>query len=265
MSLTYGFCLGPETTMYTAKQFSEAIHNAFGDGVCEWGSKFAASVNGLTLTVGTGYGLVAGYFVESDEPLQIPIQPGPSHADRTDLLALQADESTRKATLLLLPGTSPDPPPPSLYTVPLYSLHVKRGATSLLPDDLTDLRTFVPPLSAVSADALRAYGFVTSGIDQEIARLLSLSQQVVDKGNTAIDHINATIENKNAGPGLGDLQTAHGHSEPTAQWLLCDGTPVPAAYPALSTLLNGTLPHVIPKDSRFPTYIFAGWPAEGGA
>lgn len=264
MALTYGFCLGPETTLYTAKQFSEAIHNAFGDGVCDWGSKFETSVSGISLTVGTGYGLLAGYFVKNDEPLQIAVQPGPSHADRTDLLALQADETTRKATLLLLPGTTPDSLPQDLYTVPLYSLHVQRGATSLLPADLTDLRPFVPPLSEVSADALRAFSFVTGGIDLEINRILGLGQLVIDKGDAAIDRINAVIENKNAGPGLGDLQTAHDHPEPIAQWLLCDGTPVPAAYPSLATLLSGPLPNITQADPRFPTYIFAGAPQKGG-
>ncbi len=263
MALTYGFCLGSDTTLYTAKQFSEAVHKAFGDGVCEWGKKFETSVNGLSLTVGTGFGLVAGHWVKNDEPLQISVQPGPSHTDRTDLLVLQADEKARTATLALLPGTAPDALPDEPYIVPLYSLHVQRGATSLLPDDLTDLRAFVPPLSAVSADALRAYDFVSGGIDREIARILGLSQQVVDKGSAAIEHINAVMENKNAGPGIGELQTAHDHPLPVLQWLLCDGRPVPAAYPALSALLGGTLPHIIPDDSRFPTYIFAGKPQEG--
>lgn len=265
MSLTYGFCLGPEITLYTAKQFSEPLCSAFGDGVCAWGSRFETSVNGIRLTVGTGYGMVAGRYVKNDEPLQIAVQPGPSHGDRTDLLALQADESTRQAALVLLPNTTPDSLPADPPTVPLYSLHVKRGATSLLPDDLADLRTFLPPLSDISVDALRAYAYVTGGIDLEVNRILALGQLVIDKGDAAINRINAAIEKKNAGPSLGDLQTAYAHPEPILQWLLCDGSAVPPAYPSLAALLSGPLPRITPTDARFPTYIFAGKPAPGGA
>lgn len=264
MAITYGFCLGPDNTMYTAGEFSEAFGKAFGDGVCEWGRRFETDVNGLALSVGTGYGLAAGRWVCNDEPLQIAVRPGPSHADRTDLLALQADRPARKATLALLPDTGPDNLPAEPYTVPLYSLHVKRGATSLLPGDLTDLRTFVPPLSAVSADALRAYNFVTGGIDQEIARILGLGQQIIDKGTAAIEHINTVIESQNAGPGLGELQTSHSRPAPISQWLLCDGSPTPALYPVLAALIGDKLPRIVPRDPRFPTYIFAGPPTEGG-
>lgn len=157
MALTYGFCLGPEDTLYTAEEFSEAMAKAFGDGVCQVGSKFETAANGMALTVGTGYGRVAGRWVQNDEPLQIPVQPGPNHADRTDILALQADLNARSATLALLPGADLDNLPDGVKLLPLYSLHVKRGATSLLPADLTDLRTYAPPLSAGCADALRAY------------------------------------------------------------------------------------------------------------
>jgi len=262
MALTYGFCLGPENTMYTSAEFAEAFSRVFGDGVCDWGSVFEATAEGLQLTVGTGFGLTAGYWVKNDEPLTLTVPPAYNHADRTDFLVLQADLPARKARLTLIENADPADLPAEPHTVPLWQVYVKRGATNLLPGDLTDLRIQIPPLSSISADALRAYDFVTGGIDREVERILSLGQQVVDKGTAAIEQIDAVIESKNAGPGLGELQTAHDHPAPIAQWLLCDGSPVPETFPALSAILDGTLPHIDPIDPRFPTYIFAGEPQQ---
>lgn len=265
MAFTYGFCLGEESRMYTSAEFSEAFSHVFGDGVCQWGSRFEASVSGLSLTLGSGFALAAGYWLKNDDPFALAVAPALHYADRTDLCAIQVDMDARKVSLAVLPSTSQDALPTSPYTIPLYSIRVKRGATNLLPEDLSDLRGYVPTLSSVTANALRAYGFITTGIDQKVARILGLGQALIDKGDKAIASLDAAIKRKGAGAVVGDLCTARFQPPPGEQWLLCDGSAIPAAYPALSTLLDGKLPRIIQAAPRISTYIFAGEPQEGGA
>ena len=131
----------------------------------------------------------------------------------------------------------------------------------MTPDDVTDLREDgdlcgrVVPLSAVAGDVLRVYGFLTGGVDAEVARLIGLSNTVIEKANAAILELDKQIQQAGGGAEIGELMTAR-HPPSEAGWLLCDGGEVPAAYPALSALLGGTLPE-IPGD-RYKTYIFGG-------
>lgn len=253
--------------MYNSVQFSDAFHAVVGDGVSSKGSRFSATVNGFTVRVGSGYALAAGRWLENDELLDMPIKASGDNEDRTDALVVQVDYQARKATLDVLVDVDPNKLQDSLnnedeYRVVLYLIRIRRGATALTPDDITDVRTNsdfcgnVVPLSAISGDVLYVYNFLLSGIDREVDRVLDLSRNLVDKANEEIAKLDAAIQQTGGGPKIGELQTVRG--SPVSGWLLCDGSSVPERYPALSELLSGTLPDISQAEDRYRTYIYAG-------
>lgn len=267
MSLTYGFCLDELSSMYDSAQFSQALHAVTGDGVAAGGAGLAASISGFSLTVGSGYALAAGRWLENDEPLMLAIQPSGNTDDRTDALVVRVDYTARRAALEVLAGVDPGKLPGSLrgeweYSLVLCLIRVPRGASTLTPENLTDVRDdpalcgSVVPLSSIAGDALYIYDFLFSGIDREVARIIALSGEVVDKAATEIKRLDAAIQAAGGGPGLGELRTVR--KDPGTGWLLCAGGAVPAEYPALSALLGGTLPDISSPEDRYRTYIYGG-------
>lgn len=266
MSVTYGFALKATDN---AREFSQALQAIAGDGVTLQGGRFNLTVNGFTATLSSGYALAAGRWVESDEPLTMRINAAGNNEDRIDALVCRVDYEARKAALEVLVDVDPaaiqaDPGivrDGTQYVIVLYLIRVRRGATSLSPDDVTDLRNDkdlcgrVVPLANIARDVLIVYAFLTGGIDEEVARLIGLSNQVVAKADAAIEELEKSIQRAGGGADIGELLTSR-HPPSESGWLLCDGGPVPDGYPALSALLGGTRPH-IPGD-RYKTYIFGG-------
>lgn len=280
MSLSYGFCLDEPSSMYDSAQFSNAIHSVTGDGVTTGGHRLALTINGFTVTLGSGYAMAAGRWIENDEPLSLPLKGSGNTEDRYDALAARVDYTARRASIEVIQGVNPDGLPGDLrsgdeYSVILYLIRVRRGVSSLVPNDVTDLRSnpdmcgTIVPLSEIAEDVLYVYQYLQNGIDAEVTRIIALVQAVMDraaaqiravadKANEALSDLNTQIQNTGAGPQLGDLQTAYQPPTPETDWLLCDGTSVPEEYPELSALLGGTLPSISKADDRYRTYIYAG-------
>lgn len=256
MSLKYGLVLGPSTAKDSADNMCRAIWQLTGDGVCHKGSRFDISVDGMTLTLGGGYGLAAGRWVENDSPLELTVEPGWAHSDRQDMAVMQTDEKERRVSLAVAENVSPGRLPEKPYTVPLYLLKIKRGATNLLPGDVTDLRAHIPALSSVTKDGLRAYGFTRGGIDREIDQILEYGQEVIERAGQAVRELNAYIEQSGAGPGIGELST--GIRAPGMGWLVCDGGYIPAEYQELRAMLGPYLPNITHADDRYSTWVYGG-------
>lgn len=268
MSLAYGFAL---KTTDSSKDFADALYHVVGDGIAPQGGQFQWSVNGFTVTLSSGYAYGAGRYLESDEPYSVKIGPPKTNEDRTDALAVQVDYEARKAELTVLADVDPvkiRENPAILrddkqYVVFLYFIRVRRGATSLTPEDVVDLRDDASlcgravPLSAVAGDVLYVYNFLTGGIDKEVQRLMALSNLVIAKAEAAIAELDAQIKNAGGGAEIGELMTSRRAPSETG-WLLCDGGAVPAQYEELSALLDGTLPALSEPGDRYKTYIFAG-------
>lgn len=255
MSLTNGF-LGGDTA---SAQFSEAFRQIAGDGVCARGGLLALTVSGFYATLSTGYAIAAGRFVESDEPVTLRIPSPWDQDDRTDAIAAVVEEKGRSVTLQLLEGVDQEDLPPDC--VPLYFIRVRRGAGNLTMEAVTDVRPYVVPLSRLTPGALRAYQFLKSGIDLQVNAILAQAQQVSNKADAAIANLDAAIRQAGGMPEVGELMTARRQPVPVREWLPCAGGPVPEAYPALSALLDGTMPD-IPGD-RYKTYIYGGAPTGG--
>lgn len=267
MSLSYGFCLDELSSMYDSAQFSDAFHAVAGDGITPSGARMSVNVSGFTVTVGSGYALAAGRWLENDEPLQMTINPSDDNDDRVDALAVRVNYASKKAWLEVLTNVDVDKLPSEFrtnedYIIILYLIRVRRGVTSLTPEDVTDKRAdpdlcgTVTSLSSISGNVLYVYDFLLSGIDKRVARIISLSQEVVNKADEEIAKLDAAIQKVGGGPQIGELRTVR--RPPTPGWLLCDGSTVPDGYPVLSELLGGTLPDISNPDDRYRTYIYGG-------
>lgn len=272
MSLKYGFALASTDN---SEDFSDALCSVIGNGITQQGGKLEAEVNGFTVKLSSGYALVAGRYLSNDEPYQMTISPPFNNDDRVDALAVRVDYTERKAELHIIKDVDifeirSDPSiirDKNQYCILLYLIRVLRGATSLQPDDITDLRRdsglcgSVVPLSAITGDVIYIYQFLNSGIDVEMARLIGLSNQVIAKADAAIAELNAAIKAADGGAEIGDLITSR-HPLSETGWLLCDGGVVPPGYLALSALVGITLPNISSTDDRYKTYIFGGAPVE---
>lgn len=270
MSLTYGFALNASDN---SADFSGALNAVTGDGITQQGGKLAAAVNGFTINLSSGYSLAAGRYLENDEPYTVTIKPPLNNRDRVDALAVRVDYEARKAALEILEDVDiieirRDPSvirDGNQYCVLLYLIRVRRGATSLTPEDITDLRDDadlcgrVAPLSDIAGDVIYIYQFLHGGIDAEVSRLIGLSNAVIAIADAAIAELDAAIKAAGGGAEIGELMTSR-HQPSETGWLLCNGGLVPAAYPALSTMLDGTLPDISDAIDRYKTYIFGGAP-----
>lgn len=274
MSLSYGFALRPTDN---SSDFANAIHAIAGDGIADSGGRFAISgVNGFTVTLSTGYAFAAGRWMENDEPHRMTVQPSGNNADRTDALVCRVDYAARKAAMEILVGVDPDAirADPSIlrnddeYSVFLYFINVKRGAASLSPSNFADVRAdkqfcgSVVPYSAIAGDVLYIYNFLLSGIDEEVAQLIGMSKEVEEKADAAIAELDEVIQKASGAAQVGELLTCRNPpaDENGGSWILCDGSKVPAGYPALSALLDGVLPNLSTAEDRYRTYIFSGAP-----
>lgn len=261
MALSYGFALRDTDN---SADFSEAMRAVFGDGITLEGGCFALSINGFTATVSSGYALAMGRWLQNDEPLALPIMPPNNNGDRYDAIAVRVDYEERKATLEVLIGVDPTDIKAGADMIVMHLIRVKRGATSLTPNDVTDLRESdmcgsVVPLSAITEKVLYIYNFLTSGIDASVARIVELSNQVAAKADAAIVELDAAIQKAGGDVAIGELMTSR-HPPSETGWIVCGGGDVPEEYPALSALLGGVLPNI--PGERYKTYIFGGAPVE---
>lgn len=267
MGLTYGFALRPTDD---SSDFSNAFRAVTGDGIALQGGRFSRTVNGFTITLSSGHAYAAGRYLENDEPYTMTIGHPENNKDRTDAVTVRVDYEARKAALEILKDIDPakiraDPSAirnSAQYCILLYLIRVRRGATSLSLEDITDLRDdkdlcgSIVPLSDIAGDVIQVYQFLNGGIDAEVSRLIDLSNTVIAKADAAIAELDAAIQKAGGGAEVGELMTSR-RPPSESGWLLCDGGVVPAEYPELSALLGGNLPNISTEASRYGTYIYA--------
>lgn len=272
MSLSYGFALRP---IDNSADFANALHAVTGDGVTEYGGRFASTVNGFSVTVSTGYAFAGGRWLLNDEQYRLTIPPPTNSGDRTDAIAARVDYDGRVMGLEVasdvdVAGIREDPTiirNDTEYCIFLYLVRVKRGATSLMPDDITDVRVdetlcgSVVQYSSVSGGVMMAYQFITSGIDEEVDRLIGLSKAARDKADEKIGELDEALKKVSGSAEIGELSTFRKLPRDSISWLLCDGGDVPPEYPELAAMLGGKLPALSEATDRYRTYIYGGAPA----
>lgn len=265
MSLTCGFTLGGETS---SRQFSDAVQMVTGDGVCTQRDRFSLNISGFSVSLAPGFALALGRWMRSDASIQLTLPEAAGASDRYDAAVVRVDEAAKAVRLEILPGVDPavvraDPvfPDENGGASALYVIRVRRGAASLSESDAADVRRIILPLSELSAGVLRVYRFTTGGIDIEVERLVKKSAEIVQRGAEAVTVLNTAIQNA-GGTEVGELMVSAVRPVLNQEWLLCDGSAVPAAYPALIAVIGETLPNITPTGVRYRTYIYSGPPAE---
>lgn len=274
MSLSCGFGLGGTTI---AADFAGAFHALFGDGVTEYGTQFNLLINGFSVTLYSGYAMAAGYWLENDEPTQIMLGASGNRDDRTDALAVRMNYGEHKAGVAVLRDIDAAAirADPSLirdsdgYSIILYLISVRRGVSTLTPADVEDVRGdtalcgHILPLSRIAGSVLYIYDFLTSGIDERVDAIVAQSNVLIAKAAVEILALEKSAEKAGGIPEIGELTQCRREPSPANEWVLCNGETVPPAYPALSAMLDGTLPNVSTETDRYRTYIYGGAPETG--
>lgn len=262
--ISYGFCLQPGK--HGSGRFSEVFRELTGDGVCGWGRKFAASAAGMSVDVDTGFALIGGRWLKNDGLVRLTFPPTSNNADRTGAVAVTADLAARQVRLELLGNIDPKEiggnsviAGEEKLSLILYTVFMRRGATTITDADLTDRRQHLIPFSQAAKDVLRAYDFLSGGIDREVARLLGIGQEILDRGDRELERLDKVIAAAGFAPLPGDLEFSRKHPAPENQWLLCDGSPTPEAYQALRALVGENLPDIFVAE-KISAYIFGGEP-----
>lgn len=286
MPTTYGFCLG-EILYHDSSQFSEVFHSLVGDGICPFGGRFETTPqNTMSLTVNTGFALVAGRWLKVSEPTTITLSPANNHYDRYDAVVIRVDLKSREVKLLGIEGkplAAPIKYQPirggDIYEIVLYNVFVGMGVTSIGSNNLEDVRRntslcgYIITLQDIASSVLKAYNYlVGEGIEDKVFEIEQRAQQIILNAQSSLNNFkdqgDQTIENiinlaKDAGvstPSVGDVSILYHPPTPTQAWLQCNGQATPPDYQELSTLLGGTLPDITPSDPRFKAWIYAGLP-----
>lgn len=271
MSLSYGIGLGGTTT---AADFAGAFHALFGDGVTEYGTQFNLLINGFSVTLYSGYAMAAGYWLENDEPHQILLGASGNRDDRTDALAVRVNYGDRKAEVVVLKSIDAAAirADPSLmrdsegYSIILYLISVRRGVSTLSPADVEDVRGdtalcgHIMPLSRIAGSVLYIYNFLTSGIDERVDAIVAQSNALIAKAAAQILALEKAAERAGGIPEIGELTKRRRPPSRADEWVLCSGGSVPAAYPELNEMLNGSLPNICTENDRYRTWIYGGSP-----
>lgn len=252
MSLTCGF-LGDQ---YNSAQFSETMDFATQDLVANVGNKFNLRLlSGLNVNLNTGYAYIAGRWCKSDDSINFSLQPIQGSNDRYDAIVLALDLTSKKITIELLTDIDPDNVQiQGLHILPLYVIQVVRGASTIYSTNVADKRKMINSFPKICTNASKAYELLTSGIGEEIERIISLGAEAVNEAERKIAEMDETIKARSALK-LGAIYTGLSQPFPATAWLLCDGSPVPAEYTDLIALIGANLPLI--ENDGFFTWIYA--------
>ena len=274
MSLSYGFCLGEEDSLYGSAQFSQAFQAIVGDGVCPSGGKLQVSTTEtMKVSLATGFALLVGRWFRSDEAISLTVQPADNHFDRYDAIVVRADLKLKSISVIVAKGNAavvPQKYTPArnhdLYEIVLCHIFVRMGTTQILSTDITDTRAdkslcgMIMQLSDISEKVLRVYRFLELGIDKRIDALTGQANAIIKKGDDVIASIGSAMTNANISKAVGEIEILYKSPKPEKEWLRCDGKPIPAEYETLHKLLNGRLPDLTKEGRRFCPWNFAGSP-----
>lgn len=128
-----------DTYKYSSTEFSTFINGLTGDGVSsQYGDEFAATVNGLNITVGSGACYVGGRFGVNEDSKTLTVSATSNGQVAKYLLVADCDVVNRVMGLELIAGTSTSFPTP-IYDderrqLPLYEVTVSNGSNIVLND-----------------------------------------------------------------------------------------------------------------------------------
>ena len=152
----------------TETQFSQWARN-IGEGVIVGKGlelePFADST-GLNVKVKSGQALVRGHYYNSTEEETIVVPTASVSNPRIDLVVARLDPTANSIVLALVTGTpagSPTAPTPTqtesgIYELPLAEVYVGTGVVTIIPANVTDLRSlFTPYTGQAQGEAISSF------------------------------------------------------------------------------------------------------------
>ncbi len=136
---------------YTAEDFCNYLGSLICNGILDsYGDCFNASVNGMTITLGTGKAWINGHYFISDSEYVIDMNPYQDEGNPRYVsigIVLDTSETVRDVKLEIIPGVPagnpsvPEIPADGERTVlHLYAVRVSPGVESITEDDILDYR-----------------------------------------------------------------------------------------------------------------------------
>ena len=170
--------------LYDADDMNRPYKNILTEGIFPVEDRttggFAITPSNMTLTVGTGGGLFAGKWLESDEATVIAVPNNASQYARIDSVLIQIDTNSRYGYIVYRPGTPASTPvEPAInqqagaYEFRLYNVRVGAGATIIKPIDITDVRPWAHALIYEQSESANFTVSAGAGFDDGVSGLVA--------------------------------------------------------------------------------------------
>ena len=179
---------------YTSEQFALYFSKLFSNGVYgadSTGLQVTALNGNMYITVAAGAFFINGRFYANDEDENILITAGDVHYGRYDRVVARADFVNRMCGVYVLEGTpSANPTEPNLtqtadrFEIPLATIYVASGATSLTQYNITDERigVYCTLTGFTASDYFTAYSKAYQQFSDEVQE--KMNTQFSAQGNT---------------------------------------------------------------------------------
>lgn len=129
----------------SASSWRKMLESFFNSGIFSTNDFYVTANNSMQITVGSGNAFVKGAFFPSSEEKTLNIDSSAGTYDRYDAIALEFNASERKVSLKVVKGGTDGKWPSPKRTDSIYQLftaiiHVRKGITSLVQNDVNDTR-----------------------------------------------------------------------------------------------------------------------------
>jgi hypothetical protein len=129
----------------SAASWRKMLGELFTDGICSTDDFYVQANNSMHITVSSGNAFIRGAFFPSSEEKTLNIDSSEGTYDRYDAITLEFNASERKVSLKVVKGgTDGKWPSPkrtdSIYQLFIAIIHVRKGITSLVQNDVNDTR-----------------------------------------------------------------------------------------------------------------------------
>lgn len=129
----------------SAASWRKMLGELFTDGICSTDDFYVQANNSMQITVSSGNAFIKGAFFPSSEEKTLNIDSSEGTYDRYDAVSLEFNASERRVSLKVVKGGSDGKWPSPKRTDSIYQLfvaiiHVRKGITSLVQNDVNDTR-----------------------------------------------------------------------------------------------------------------------------
>lgn len=130
----------------SAASWRKMLGELFTNGIFTTNDFYTQANNSMQITVNPGNTFIKGAFFPLNEEKVLTIDGSDGTYDRYDAIALEFNSSERKIALKVIKGSSdgkwPSPKrTDSVYQIYVAVVHIRKGTTTLIQDDISDTRS----------------------------------------------------------------------------------------------------------------------------